>query len=139
MFSKLLHVEIDIGYAIMASFNGAGPKRDLFERVLSLIQMPTEMRAHFQDACKEFGRLIGQRNKIVHGEWHLMADGRKFRVGGTKNLRYFDNFIQSGKDPQNAVFTVEKIVEFRNECEKLNKKFSELAQDEEVSKLFPYV
>jgi hypothetical protein len=139
LFSKVLHIEIDYGYAIMASFNGAGPKRELFERIVKLTPMSKRLRSVILELCKEFGRLTAQRNKIVHGEWHHLNSGAKYRVGLTKHLRYFDQFNMSGEDPQKAVFTVEKIAAFTAECEKVSLRFSELCEDEEFAKKFPYV
>jgi hypothetical protein len=138
MFSNLIHVEMDIGHAIMATFT-AGPKRELLERIVGLTVMPEGLRNKLKFCCKEFGRLTAQRNKIVHGEWVLLADGTQYRVGNTKHLRYFDRYMESGEDPQSAIFTVEMIIKFREDCEKLKWKFAELAEDETFRKLFPYV
>ncbi len=129
IFSYLLHVEIDIGHAIMASFT-AGTKRDMLERVAELTKMPDDVRSELKDICKEFSRLTTQRNKIVHGEWVLMADGTQYRVGNTKYLRYFDRYNATGADPQNAIFTIEQITQFANDCDKLKMQFAALADSE---------
>lgn len=43
IFSKLSRTTIDVAYAIMASFSGFGPQRDLFERVVKIQHMEPEL------------------------------------------------------------------------------------------------
>lgn len=136
LFSRILKLEIDIGHTIMASFT-AGPKRDLFERVMEYVEMPPNIRAELQAICKEFGRLATQRNRIVHGHWVHLSDGNRFRVGTTKYLRYFDRWRATGKDPQNAIYTDAMMGKFAKDCGALQTRFAKLAKTDDFRMAFP--
>jgi hypothetical protein len=99
--------------------------------------MQVEIKKRIREICKEFSRLTSQRNRIVHGDWYTLSDGSTYRVGATKELRYFDYWRLTGEDPNNAIFTREAITKFCDDCEKLKQMFSVLASSEKFLKRFP--
>jgi hypothetical protein len=142
VFSMLSRTEIDVGYAIMASFSGFGPQLDLFERMIKMQRMEPELRAALTDARKEYARLTPQRNKIIHGEWFTKGQGRKrktVRMGKTKDMRYVNSYSAFGHDPKNAVFTIEMIERFTDDCKALYDKMGDLIENPQLNKRFPII
>jgi hypothetical protein len=134
--------QLDIAYAIMASFGGSGPQRDLLERVIKTERMEKELRQKLLSACKEYSRLTPQRNKIIHGRWAIIGSGESFRtlrVGNTKQLRYLDQYLRKGEDPQSAVFTIDMLKVFTEDCQRLSKQMYALADDPMMRKRFPLI
>ena len=142
MFSIISRTTLDVAYAIMASFGGFGPQRDLFERIVKLQPMEDDLRKILLEASKEFERLTPQRNKIIHGEWQAIGTPEKlttYRVGKTKNLRYLDAYLKAGEDPQRAIFTVEMLDTFTADCAALSKRMYEMCDHPHLRRDFSTV